>query len=203
MNTVAKGDIFEDKVFSNIKDLVDSGFLGLNPDCCRLFQKKGYYSKDRDSNIIVDISIEIWMPGAEHWSMLWVCECKNYAKSIPVDDVEEFKAKLNQIAGVNVKGLFATSSSYQKSALSYSRSNGIGLLRILPEDQIDFINYLMTPDVTAEQERKRKNEYKRALTIQNHRTENSGFYAIFDGYVYYSWDRLMKSYLSSHAEIDS
>ncbi len=196
MNTVKKGDKFEDKVFSNIKDLVSSGYLGLNPDCCRMYQKKGYYSKDRESNIIVDISIEVWMPGAGNWSMLWVCECKDYSKPVPVDDIEEFKAKLNQITGVNVKGLFTTSSAFQKGALNYSRSNGIGLLRILPEEQIDFLLYHMTSDVYEQLERKRRNEYKRALVTQNHRTEGNGFYAIYDGYVYHEWKHLLKSYFS-------
>lgn len=200
MNTVEKGDRFEDKVFSSIKDLVDSGFLGLNPDCCRLYQKKGYYSKDRDSDIIVDISIEIWMPGANKWSMLWVCECKDYSKSVAVDDVEEFKAKLNQVAGVNVKGLFTTSSAFQKGALNYSRSNGIGLLRLLPDDQIDFLLYQMTPDMFDELERQRRSEYKKALVTQNHRTEGSGFYAIYDGYVHHDWRSLVKSYFSDFAQ---
>ncbi|MGX9522808.1 restriction endonuclease [Vibrio mediterranei] len=196
MNTVEKGDKFEDKVFSNIKDLVSSGYLGLNPSCCRLFQKKGYYSKDRDSDIIVDISIEIWIPGADTWSMLWVCECKDYSKPVPVDDVEEFKAKLNQITGVNVKGLLATSSAYQRGALNYSRSNGIGLLRLLPDEQIDMVLYHMTPDAFKQLEQQRKNEYKRALVNQAHRTEGSGFYSVYNGYVYHDWESLMRGYLS-------
>ncbi|MGR4068632.1 restriction endonuclease [Billgrantia sp. C5P2] len=196
MNTVAKGDRFEDKVFANIKGLVSSGYLGLNPSCCRLFQNKGYYSKDRDSSIVVDISIEIWMPGANTWSMLWVCECKDYSKPVPVDDVEEFKAKLNQMAGVNVKGLFATSSAYQRGALNYSRSNGIGLLRLLPDEQIDMVLYHMTPEDFKQLEQQRKNEYKRALVNQAHRTEGAGFYSVYNGFVYHTWGSLLKSYMS-------
>ena len=196
MNTVEKGDKFEDKVFSSIKELVESGSLGLNPYCCRLYQKKGYYSKDRDADIIVDISIEVWLPKADKWSMLWVCECKDYSKPVPVDDVEEFKAKLNQITGVNVKGLIATSSAYQRGSLNYASSNGIGLLRLLPEDQIDFILYHMTPDAFERLERQHRNEYNKALVVQNHRTEGSGFYAIYDGYVYHDWKSLVGSYFS-------
>jgi len=200
LNTVEKGDRFEDKVFSNISDLVESGYLGLNPDCCRLFQKKGYYSRDRDSDIIVDISIEVWMPGADKWSMLWVCECKDYSGAIPVDDVEEFKAKLNQITGVNVKGLFTTSSAFQRGALSYARSNGIGLLRLLPEEQIDIVCYSMTPDMFERMQKKQRNEYKKALVTPHHRTEGSGFYSISDGYVYHGWEELLKSYFSDFVE---
>lgn len=199
MNSVAKGDAFENRVFDSIKKLVDSGDLGLNPNCCRMFQKKGYYSRDRDSDIVVDISIEVWMPNADRWSMLWVCECKDYKNPVPVDDVEEFKAKLNQIAGVNVKGLFATSSAFQSGALNYSRSNGIGLLRLLPSDQIDIVMYLMTLEGMRRQEELRRVEYKKGLVNMSHRTQGSGFYSIYDGYVHHSWRSLLKAYFAERS----
>lgn len=60
---------------------------------------------------------------------LWICECKDYTHAVPVDDVEEFKAKLDQIAGKNVKGLFATTAGLQRSALAYARAHGMGVLR--------------------------------------------------------------------------
>lgn len=198
MSTLKKGNDFEDSVFSEISRLVENGNLGLKPDYCRLFQKKGYYSRDRNSEIVVDISIELWMPEADNWSMLWVCECKDYAKPIPVDDVEEFKAKLNQITGVNVKGLFATANAYQKGALNYARSNGIGLLRLLPKEQIDFILYQMTREGYAQMERRRKEEYKVGLINQNHRTEGSGFYSVNNGYVYHGWEQLLGSYFTEY-----
>lgn len=40
-----------------------------------------------------------------HYS--WVCERKDYGRSIPVDDIEEFEAKLDQIAGADKKGVIA------------------------------------------------------------------------------------------------
>jgi hypothetical protein len=196
LSSVAKGDAFENRVFDSIKKLVDSGDFALNPSCCRLFQKKGYYSRDRGSDIVVDISIEVWMPGADRWSMLWVCECKDYNKAVPVDDVEEFKAKLNQITGVNVKGLFATSSAFQSGAINYSRANGIGLLRLLPKDQIDIVMYLMTEEVIRRQEELLRVEYKKGFVNMSHRTEGSGFYSIYDGYVHHTWKSLLKAYFS-------
>lgn len=194
LNTVAKGDAFENRVFESIKKLLESGDLGLNPQYCRLFQKKGYYSRDRNSDIIVDISIEVWLPNADRWSMLWVCECKDYKKPVPVDDIEEFKAKLNQIAGLNVKGLFTTSSAFQRAALNFSRSNGIGLLRLLPNDQIDTVMYHMTAEIARREETLLRVEYKKALVNQNHRTRGKGFYSIYDGYICHSWKSLLKCY---------
>ena len=94
MSTVSRGNLFEDRVFDALRKEVNAERLGLLPKQCTLHQKKGYYSRDRDSNIIVDISIEVCLPNASDWSMLWVCECKDYSGSLPVNDVEEFKAKL-------------------------------------------------------------------------------------------------------------
>lgn len=93
MSAVAKGNAFENRVFTAITDELNGDRLGLSPKLASLFQKKGYYSRDRDSDIIVDISIEVWLPNADQWSLLWVCECKDYSSAIPVDDVEEIQGK--------------------------------------------------------------------------------------------------------------
>jgi hypothetical protein len=200
MNTVRKGDAFENKVYAHIKNLLDNGHLGLNSDSCKLFQKKGYYSRDRDSDIVTDISLELWMPDAERWSMLWVCECKDYAKPIAVDELEEFRAKLAQVAGANVKGLFATTNSFQSSALNYARSHGFGLLRMLPDDQVHIVMHRMTAAFSPGQERKRRNEYQIAMTRQGYASDGRSFYGIYDGYVFEDWGSMMKRYLREHAE---
>jgi len=199
MNTTEKGNKFEDEVFKEIKELLESGSLGLIPDCCHLFQKKGYYSRDRDSDIILDISIEVWMPGADRWSMLWACECKDCSRPVSVDDIEEYKAKLNQIAGVNVKGMFATSSAYQRSAYNYAASNGIGLLRLLPKEQIEVVFYHMMPE---EFERRRKLECEKGFFNQSHISEFGGFYSIHDGITYHDWEALLESYFSEFTKTD-
>ncbi len=100
MSTVTKGDAFEGPVFVAIKRELEANRLGLSPSSAKVFQKKGYYSAARDGDIVVDISIEVWPPEANNWSLLWVCECKDYTGSLPVNDVEEFRAKLEQIAGL-------------------------------------------------------------------------------------------------------
>jgi hypothetical protein len=144
MNTVAKGDALEDKVFDLLKEELSQGRLGIDASSGKIFKKKGYYSKDREKEIIVDISIEVWPPSAENYSLLWVCECKNYGHKVPVDDVEEFKAKLDQIAGKNVKGVIATKNSLQSGAISYAKNQGIGLVRIMPDDQVTWMMHFMT-----------------------------------------------------------
>ncbi len=183
MDTVAKGDRFEDAVFASIQELLKNEQLGLSPSQARLFKKKGYHSKDRDSDIIVDISVELWLPKANTYSLLWVCECKDYSHPVPVDDMEEFKAKLDQIAGKNVKGVFASRNALQRGALNYARSNGIGIIRILPDDQVRWVLYMMKVpegDLSAHLTRLRAQEIaetRAGLVNQTHVSENRSFYA--------------------------
>ena len=66
-------------------------------------------------------------------------ECKNYSHPVPVDDVEEFVAKLDQVAGKNVKDALFSTANFQQGALSYAKSKGIALVRILPDHQVQWI----------------------------------------------------------------
>jgi hypothetical protein len=139
--TTRRGDIFERKVFDVVKANLENGEFGLDPKLVKLHSKKGYWSKVRESDIVTDISMELWLPNSNKYSLLIVFECKDYDHSIPVDDIEEFKAKLDQIAGKNVKGIFVTSNVLQKSALKYAASNEIGVIRIIPDESIRWIYY--------------------------------------------------------------
>src|SRR5947209_8535809 len=124
-----RGYQLEKDVKKAVEKLVRSGRLGLDPKCCKVFLNKGYYSKDRNSNIIVDVSIELIPPGTTIPSLIWVWECKDYAGSIPVDDIEEFHAKLEQIAADKTKGTIITTGQFQESTIQYALSKGIGLTR--------------------------------------------------------------------------
>ncbi len=101
-----------------------------------VFLHKGYYSRDRKSDIVVDLAIEVMLPGASSWSILWIWECKDHEHPVPVGDVEEFWAKLQQIGGVNVKGGIATTSALQPEALAYARAKGIAVVRIIGRNLI-------------------------------------------------------------------
>ena len=186
MNTVAKGDSFEDTVHDAIADELKNDGLGLSPATAKLFRKKGYFSRDRKSDIIVDISIEVWPPGASNYSLLWVCECKNYGHPVPVDDVEEFKAKLDQIAGKNVKGVVATSHSLQSGALSFAEANGIGVVRILPGNQVRWVIHLMTANTSYGPS---GSDYASALTREGYVGNNQAFYGAYCGYCMDGWYR--------------
>jgi hypothetical protein len=198
MDTVAKGDALENDVFSTLENELNSGNLGISPTCGRIFKQKGYYSKDREKDIIMDVSIEVWLPNAEKYSMLWVCECKNYSHRVPVDDIEEFKSKLDQIAGKNVKGVIATRNSFQSGAITYAKNNGIGLVRIMPDDQVEWLMYMVTPDLMKPKKLNHR-EFNTALSNQNYTARERSFYSSYDGYIFGNWVSLVKHSLKSYS----
>ncbi len=189
MDTTAKGNIFEDSVFEIIEKELKNDRLGLSPSQVKIFKKKGYFSKDRKSDIIVDIAIEVWPPNADNYSLLWICECKNYSSTVPVNDVEEFKAKLDQIAGKNIKGVIASPNALQQGALDYARSNGIGVVRVLPNNQVTWTMHMMISSDMRDKLNPR--EFAMALINQNHRGDKRSFYAAYGGYIFGDWYSLL------------
>lgn len=129
MNSTAKGDRFEAKVFTLLKREISNGHFFVRPECCRFFRKKKYYSDKRKGDIAFDISIEVYLPGRSAYSFLILVECKDYGKRVPVDDAEEFRAKVEQVSGVNVKAVMVSTSAFSQGAFEYCKSMGIGLLR--------------------------------------------------------------------------
>lgn len=84
---------------------------------------------ERNKKIITDISIEIYIKNSKEYaeikpSIIIIIECKDYSNSLPVDDAEEFHAKLQQIGADNTKGIIITRRPlYQEAAINYANSN--------------------------------------------------------------------------------
>lgn len=129
MNTVSKGDALEIPIFDLIKAEIDAGTFLFRSECCRIFRRKGYYSKARESEIVFDVSIEVYLPGAKQYSLLVLIECKNYNQAVPVNDVEEFFTKTQQVAAANSKAIMVAPSGFQPGGLKFAESMGMGMAR--------------------------------------------------------------------------
>lgn len=128
-SSLSKGDDLEDRVYDYLRREIEADRFLVRAAYCRIYQKKGYYSKDRQKDIIFDVSIEVFYPNQSDYSLLFLIECKNYGSPVKVDDVEEFHAKKEQVASANSKAILITSNSFQGGARNYARSKGIGLAR--------------------------------------------------------------------------
>lgn len=134
-STLAKGNKLEDQIFKFFKMLIDNDQFWAKSENCKIFQKKEYFSKDRNSSIVFDVVIEIYLPNSDTYSQLVLIECKNYKNSVKVDDVEEFFSKVQQVAAANSKAIIATTHSFQRGARQYAKSKGIGLFRYFSDQE--------------------------------------------------------------------
>ena len=127
VNSTKKGDEFERKVFLYFRSLIEQDQFLAKRECCRIYQKKKYYSRDRESDIIFDISIEITMPGREDPSIVYLIECKDTAHPVGIEDVEEFYSKAQQVCCG--KPVMVSTEGFRERVVIFSRSKKIGLAR--------------------------------------------------------------------------
>lgn len=173
MNTTEKGDKFEEKILNHFKREISAGRFLARPDWCRIFWKKGYYSDRRKDDIKFDISVEIGPPDAAGYSILYLIECKDYeTRQVPINDVEEFHAKIQQVAGVNVKGVMVSSKALQSSALEYAKSTGIGVLRYFDESNSKWILHRAPSDA---KNYAHQHEIHNELTVPNYEMRHFNF----------------------------
>lgn len=138
-STKAKGEKFERKVARRLRQEFRAGRFGSGLMHTRILTKPEFHSRDRGANIVFDLAAEFRLGPSGDAFFTIVIECKDYAGTIPVDDLEEFKAKLDQCFGKNVKGMFATSAALQSGALNYARSQGICVVRMIDNGDMDIM----------------------------------------------------------------
>jgi hypothetical protein len=174
MNT---GEAQEIALYETIKRELRKKRFGLVPECCRVYRRRAYFSRDRNAEIVFDISIEVTLRGALEPFFVWVWESKDYSSPLSVDNVEEFHAKLQQIGADKTKGTVALSGEIQKSALAFAISKGIGIAKFLPSHRIRWVSFWVA-GVPLEVERTRfAEETLRSMTDPNFVANNRGFYA--------------------------
>lgn len=72
MNTTAKGDKFEDKVYKVFRGLLEDNRLPVNSQQSIIKQKAKYFSQARNNYIITDISIETTMDISSSYNTLTI-----------------------------------------------------------------------------------------------------------------------------------
>ena len=158
-----KSDAYEIDASQMVDAELQQGKLGIDPSQAVIKHKPRYYSRDRRKDIEFDVSMEVTRKGETDPFWIWIWECKCYSKNVPVDDVEEFHAKLSQIGADRTKGTIITPVGFSSGALEFARAKGVGLWRWIPKGSIvSLMENQAGPD---------ESDMIRSLTI----SETSGF----------------------------
>ncbi len=141
MNTTLKGNQLEKRLYLLLLDLLNNDLYYLNRKRSQVFEKKGYYSASRESEIIFDVTIESCLPGASDFSVLHVFECKNLEKNVTVDDIEEFSSKLDQVGKHNTKGILVSTKGFASGTKRFAKNLKIALLLVKSNNDLEWVNY--------------------------------------------------------------
>lgn len=129
---MAKGTRYELRVKALVEADIANGNFGIDPKLANVRHKPSYYSQDRKKDIIFDVSIELFRKGVAVPYWIWIWECKDYSHAVPVDDVEEFHSKLDQVGADRTKGTMITPIGFDAGGVEFARTHGIGLWRWIP-----------------------------------------------------------------------
>jgi hypothetical protein len=136
------GVSFEDEVCAHVKAELNQYRLMLDPNCAKVYRKKGYYSQKRKKDIVFDVVIEAFCKSNQNIpSLIWVWECKDYLnRKVSVEEIEEFYAKLEQIGIGSVKGTVVTRVGFEAGGVEYAKSQRLGLA-ILKKELVAVTQY--------------------------------------------------------------
>ncbi len=125
MNTTEIGDKFENRSLEILQRIIAEEQLGFTSRFLKIKTKAPYYSHLRKKNIIFDLAVELWPPGAERYALIYLIECKHYGRRVSVDKLNDFIYRVNEIAPVNGKAIFITNSPLQQAAFNVAESTGM------------------------------------------------------------------------------
>lgn len=191
-STREKGDSLSDHVYANALDIAKKGGLAVPASYCKVYREKGYFGNLRKKKIYLDVSIEVWAPDAPRWTMLWAFECKNYGRTVPVTALETFSAHLDQVAPFNRKGVMVSNSAYSNTALEFARNSGMALVRLLPDDQVDYVMFRGLPTSGLDASDELDEDDIDALTDPDYVGLNRSFFGTIDDRAFADLDSLLR-----------
>ncbi len=131
---VKRGASYEQAVYEFVASELAGGGLPFDAPQSTLTLHPKYYSNDRKSDIVFDVALEVRRYRESSPFFIWIFECKEGSRKVPVDDVEEFHAKMQQISAH--KGTIFSPAGFARGVLAYAESKRIGLIRFLPPGSI-------------------------------------------------------------------
>lgn len=127
MNTTAKGDAYEDKVFLLVKRLIADGTLAVGKHYS-VHQKKSYPIDFGSDSFIADVSVEVTNPHCNNEiSNVLIFECKDLNRRLDKSDYFELRGKMTNFPYA-YKRYIVTSLGFSQPVIDGSKQLGIGLI---------------------------------------------------------------------------
>jgi hypothetical protein len=190
MNSTEKGNLFEERVFKAIEIAIEKGQFPLVNKFAKLYRQKKYYSAARKSDIIIDISIECFREGATKPILYILIECKDHGRNIDADKLEALNSKREDIAFGNSKGLFITTSTLRESAFNYAAAKGIGVLRMLEEEDLMWLVERADKNLSTTKENRNAINVINAITNEHFISTYHKVYGFIDSKTYLDFESL-------------
>jgi hypothetical protein len=172
MKTLKLWEAFDEEVFRCIAEEHSKGGIHSNGRDSKAYLNKSYPSKNGGPDVVVDISIDTFLPNSSDYSQLTIFKCAKCNTPITQGDLEQFHSQAEQIDFNNVKAVFVTDSAFQQPALAFAKDKGMGIIRYMQDHQIS--------QNSPSWVRKGTNaEHTGALTNHDHRSSGQDFYGLY------------------------
>jgi hypothetical protein len=194
------GMALEDEVYSLVESMLENGKLPYRKELTRLRRKARYYSHARKADVDFENALEIYLkdsinaPDAKPTHVIFF-ECKDHGRNVEVGRIDEVVGRLNGSFGFNMKAYFVTRKGFSSGALQTANSNGIGLIKIMPDDKVHLLIHMITEASIERRRREFARRAQRSLYDPNYISDGEDFYAMDDGYLFGSFPALVSNHL--------
>lgn len=129
--------------------------------------------------------LEVYIPGTADIETaqpthVVVFECKDHGRNVQVETVEAIIGKKQASFDFAIKFHIVTRKGFAPKAMNLARANGIGLIKIMPDDKVHHVMYHMTPDMFGALKAGFAARARKALVDPDHESEWDNFYGCDD-----------------------
>jgi len=206
MSNLARNDgmALEEEVFGQLTRMLEGGDLGLPKHLCKLHRRKSYFSPSRGAEIDFENVIEFFLPANfdqpdAQPALVLFFECKDHTtRNVEVGKIDEVIGRLNAPLGFQMKAYVVTRKGFAATAIRTAKTKGIGLIKIMPDDKVEFVAYFMTPDLMAKIQQGFARRTMQALQDPDYIAKHESWYGLDNSYVFSSLDQMILELLKSH-----
>lgn len=196
------GTDLEREVADLVTKLLASGELPYRSELVRFRPKAKYYSKNREAEVDFENVLEVYVKDnfgkldAQPTHVV-IFECKDHKRELEVKLMDELVGRLSGGYGFNIKAYMVTRNGFQSGTLTTARNNGIGLIKLMPDDKIKYFAHLQTYDSLQQSRREFPLRAQRALLDPHYVSDGESFYAADDGFVFSGFNHMIVKHLKN------